>query len=164
MKHMVLAAAAAALLAGTARAGDGGGVLELTGVLEAKIQARVLDPVLGPGAAYPFLELKAELAVSAETEAKTGTGEARTKLPGTAGDTGGVKEQDQTAKQTKGSSEKKRVTSLTPAAMKLRVFHDAALPQEKLKAVREALAALFPGRLKAEDITFVPAPFAKPKP
>ncbi|MHB0995010.1 MAG: hypothetical protein ACYC2I_01430 [Elusimicrobiales bacterium] len=163
MKHMVLAAAAAALLAGTARAGDDGGVLALTGALEAKIQARVLDPVLGPGAAYPFLELKAELAVTSESEAKTGTGELRTKQPGAPGENGGVKEQDQTAKQSKVSSEKKKTISLTPAAMKLRVLHDAALPQEKLKAVREALAALFAGRLKAEDITFVPAPFA-PRP
>lgn len=163
MKNLALAMIAAALLAGPALAGDDGGALELTGALEAKIQSRVLDPILGRGAAYPFLELKAELAVSSESEAKTGTGEMRTKQPG-AGENGGVKEQDQTAKQSKGSSEKKKVTSLVPAAMKLRVLHDAALPQEKLKAVREALAALFPGRLKAEDITFVPASFAQPKP
>lgn len=160
MKRLALAAFAAVLLAGPAGAGGcGGELMEITGALEAKIQARALDPILGRGAAYPFLELKAELAVSEESEDKTGTGELRSKQPGGAG----TKEQDQTARQTKGSSEKKTVMSLAPSAMKLRVLHDAALPQEKLKAAREALAALFPGRLKAEDITFVPAPFA-PRP
>lgn len=164
MKHLGIMTLAAALLAGPAIAGDDGGALELTGALEAKIQVRVLDPILGRGAAYPFLELKAELAVTSESEGKTGTGELRTKQPGAPGGSGGMKEQDQTAIQTKGSSEKKTITSLAPSAMNLRVLHDAALPQEKLKAVREALAALFPGKLKAEDITFVPAPFAAPRP
>jgi len=166
MKSYALIIFAAAVLAAGPAAGGGNAeaVLTLTSGTEARIQERVLDPLLGRGVAHAFLEMKAELTSTETEESRTGSGEARTKLPDAASEAGGLKEQSQLARQNKASAEKKTVIGLAPEGMKLRVLHDAAVPQEKLKAVREALAALFPGRLRAEDIVFVPAVFVRPQP
>lgn len=146
---IALAAAPAAADCGCAQAG-------LVSAEEARIQAKVLDALLGPGKAFAFLDLKAELKTSEEEEGKSGTGEARTKLPDA-----GQKTQEQMARQTRGSSEKKVSSRLELKAMKLRVLYDAALPQERLKAVRDALLALYPGALADGDIAFVAASFAR---
>ena len=164
MKLMLYGFAAAALLAGPARAGDGGCAGEaqaITDAVEAKVQTKVLDPLLGRGAAYAFLDLKVQLDGSWEEQSRSGTGETHVLLPGEDAAKGGNKTLNQTAVQGKGSSEKKTVLKLAPAAMKLRVLHDSALAAEKLRSVREALLALFPGALKTEDLVFVPAEFAK---
>lgn len=156
---------AVALLAAPAAAGTCGCPGEaqaVTDALEAKVQAKVLDPILGPGAAYALLELKLRLEGSSEEHSRAGTGEAHTLLPAESPAKGGTKTQNQTAVQSKNSAENKTTLKLAPEAMKLRVLHDSALAQEKLRAAREALLALFPGVLKAEDIVFVPAGFAKP--
>jgi len=155
---------AAAFLAAPAAAGDcgcAGDAQAMTDALEAKVQAKVLDPVLGRGAAYALLELKAQLDASREESGRSGTGEAHTLLPVESPAKGGSKTQNQTAVQSKNSSENKTVLKLAPASMKLRVLHDSAVPPERIRAAREALLALFPGALKAEDIIFVPAAFAK---
>ncbi|OGR81010.1 MAG: hypothetical protein A2X32_08695 [Elusimicrobia bacterium GWC2_64_44] len=164
MKPYALIIFSAAVLAAGPAAGGGlaEAVRAMTAGTEARIQERVLDPMLGRGAAHAFLEMKAELASAETEESRSGYGEARTRLPDAANEEGGLKEQSQLARQNKASAEKKTVLGLAPGAMKLRVLHDASVPQEKLKAVREALAALFPGKLRAEDITFVPAIFARP--
>ena len=159
MKRLAFAVLAV-LLPAAAAAGDGGcRALELTGAVEAKIQAQVLDAILGPKEAYAFLELKAELTDSAETSGREGAGETRKTLPADPKARDGAGEQGQTARQTKGSSESRTVLGFAPVSMKLRVLHDSAVPAEKLKAVKAALTALFPGSLKPEDIVFVPAPF-----
>lgn len=163
MKSILLGCAAAALLAMPAAAG-GGGAGEMQGLtdgMEAKIQTRVLDAMLGRGAAFAFLEMKAELTSAQEEQSRSGTGEVRTELPAESAEKNAKKKQGQTAVQAKGSSERKTVLGLVPVTMKLRVLHDAALPQEKLKAVREALAELFRGELKPEDLVFVPAVLEK---
>lgn len=151
---------AALLAAGRAAADDGcdRAAYGLAATEEARIQVRVLDALLGAGKAFAFLELRAELKSSAEEEGKNGAGETRVKLPDA---DAGKKTQEQVARNTRGSSEKKISFALAPRAMKLRVLHDAAVPQEKLKAVRDALLALYPGALAAGDITFVAAVFAK---
>lgn len=164
MKPYALILFAAASLA--ARPAAGGGCAESIRAIiadtEARIQERVLDPILGRGAGHAFLEMKAELTSAETEESRTGFGEARTKLPDAANEEGGLKAQSQLARQNKASAEKKAVIGLAPEAMKLRVLHDASVPPEKLKAVREALTELFPGKLRGEDIVFVSAVFARP--
>ena len=167
MKNTICCFALISLLAAPGAAGDCGCAAEaqiLTDALEAKVQAKVLDPLLGRGAAYALLELKAQVDSSSEEHGRFGTGEAHTLLPVESPAKGGSKTQNQKAVQSKNSSEEKTVLKLAPAAMKLRVLHDSALTPEKLKAAREALLALFPGVLKPEDIAFVPAEFAKSAP
>ncbi|MBU2574386.1 MAG: hypothetical protein KKH28_09960 [Elusimicrobia bacterium] len=61
-----------AVLAGRA-GGRGGGVYET----EAKMQTRVLDRMLGPGKAFAFLEMSAEITNTADEQSKDGVGELR---------------------------------------------------------------------------------------
>lgn len=161
MKRSILLIAALLLGAAAARAGDCGlGALHrMNSDAEAKIQAQVLDALLGKGKAYAFLEMKAELFSTGRSEAKSGTGE-MTNSKGEGKGEAEEKSQKQTAVQDKKESESREGHALAPREMKLRVLHDAALPAGKLKAVKDALAALYPGALKPEDITFVPAAFA----
>lgn len=162
MKNIKFALAAAALLAaGTARAGEDklDTMRRITLETEAKIQAQVLDSVLGKGKAWAFLTMEAELLSRSRSEAKSGTGEMQSsKEEGKS--KADAKSQKQTAVQDKKEAESRRGYSLAPLSLKLRVLHDASVPAEKLKAVKEALAALYPGALKPEDIVFVPAAFA----
>ena len=71
----------------------------------------------------------------------------------------GLSTREQSASQAKKSAEKKDVFNFVMRSMKLRVLHDAALSADKLKAVKEALLALYPEKLQAEDISFVAAVF-----
>jgi hypothetical protein len=49
--------------------------------------------------------------------------------------------------------------------MKMRILHDSAIPAAKIGAVKDALLALYPEKLKAEDIVFIPAAFeSRPAP
>lgn len=170
MKNWKFVFAAAALLAaGTVRAEDGkvGALYRMNSETEAKIQAHVLDTLLGPGKAFAFLEMQVELRSLGESQSKSGTGEMSAEigdapLPGKDAVDPGSKEkkQKQRSSQTKKSAEKKDSFGLEPRAMKLRLLHDASVPAGRLKAVVEALAALYPGSLKPEDITLVPAAFA----
>lgn len=161
MKKIILIAAALLLGAAAARAEDGklDALQRLGADAETKIQAQVLDALLGKGKAYAFLEMKAELYSTSRSEAKSGTGE-MTNSKGEGKGKAEEKSQKQTAVQDKKESETRKEYSLVPREMKLRVLHDAALPAEKLKAVKDALTALYPGALKPEDVVFVPAAFA----
>lgn len=164
-RSSVLAAFLVALLAGGAAGRDCaalGEVYRISSDTENKIQSQVLDVMLEPGRAYAFLDLKAELRVSSEGEEKSGVGETHKKAAGEEENKKGEGRenmQEQSAKQSKKSSVRKEVLGLELGSMKLRILHDAALPAARLKAVKEALLALFPGKLEAKDITFVPAPF-----
>lgn len=137
-------------------------VYDICADAESKIQTQVLDPLLGQGRAYVFLEAGAELISSSELERKSGKGKVSKAQPqaeeGKAQDKDSV--QEQTASQEKNSSESRRALRLELSGMKLRILHDSSLPAKALKEVKEALLALYPGRLKAGDIVFVPAPFA----
>ena len=159
MKKIAIMAAALLLGAGAARAAGGrlAALRRVNADAEAKIQAQVLDALLGRGKAYAFLELKAELLSTARSEAKSGTGEMSKSREEKKGDAG---LQKQHSTQDKKESEAREDYTLVPREMKLRVLHDASLPEEKLKAVKDALTALYPGALKPEDVVFVPAAFA----
>ncbi|HBA61912.1 MAG TPA: hypothetical protein DCZ92_14090 [Elusimicrobia bacterium] len=132
---------------------------------ESKIQAQVLDSLLGRGKAYVFLETKAEIKSSADEESKSGTGEIfiegndEAAAKGVEKREGKDDKKKQTASHKKKSRDKKDVFVLKLRAMKLNILHDAAVPAEKLKAAKEALVALYPGALKPEDVVFVPAAF-----
>lgn len=135
-----------------------GETYNMIGDAEAKIQEQVLDPMLGPGQAYVFLEAEAELYIVSKGEVKTGVGELLSSKADAA-DAGkdGEKTQKQTATQEKTDTATRDVYSLELRSMRLRILHDAKLPAEKLEAVKKALLALYPGRLKAADIAFVAA-------
>lgn len=164
-RSSILAACLAFLTAGGASAGDCaalGEVYRIGSDIESRIQVQVLDVMLEPGRAYAFLEVKAELRVSSEEEGKSGVGETHKTLAGEEGGKEGEgKEsmQKQTAKQTKKSGVHKKTFGLELGSMKLKVLHDAGVPADRIKAVKQALLALFPGKLEAKDIVFVPAPF-----
>jgi len=131
---------------------------------EAKIQAQVLAPMLGPGKAFVFLEVKAKIKTSAEEESKEGVGEAYNKAPEEV--LGGGKEtgkkaatSQQSARQVKKTIDQNDTLAFTMTFMRVRILHDAGIPQEKLAAVKAALAAVYAGQLKPEDIAFIPAVF-----
>lgn len=67
--------------------------------------------------------------------------------------------QEQSARQEKKSSEKKAVYKFTIEAMKARILYNAEVSLDKLKSVKAALLALYPEKIKAEDIVFVPEVF-----
>lgn len=143
---------------------------------EAKIQAQVLNTILGPGKAFIFLEMKAQVKSSADEESKGGVGEVRTTSPeGPAGNEAAAADreeaktddkdkkkastQEQSARQVKKSAEKKEVYKFTIEAMKARILYSADVSPDKLKSVKAALLALYPEKIKAEDIVFVPEVF-----
>ncbi|MDO8804074.1 MAG: hypothetical protein Q7R35_06570 [Elusimicrobiota bacterium] len=141
---------------------------------EAKIQAHVLNSMLGPGKAFVFLEMKAEVKSTSDEESKGGVGEVHTTSPERSVENEAAamgKEEakkngkdkktasEQSARQVKKSAEKKVVFKFKVESMKARILHSAAVSPEKLKAVKEALLALYPENIKAEDIVFVPAVF-----
>jgi len=157
-------------------AGQLGTLYRINSETESKIQAQVMDRMLGPGRAFAFLEMKAEVKSNSDETSKDGIGKLNTKMPespaeleteGTDKEEAkkadkhkkGLSTQEQSASQAKKSAEKKGVFNFTLRSMKLRILHDAALSPDKLKAVKEALLALYPEKLKAEDISFVPAAF-----
>jgi len=157
--------AAALLLPAWPAAAEGSALSEtydMIGDAEAKIQEQVLDPLLGPGRAYAFLDAEAELYVTSKGAVKSGVGEllSRKADPADAGKEG-EKSQKQTATQEKTDTESRDVYSLELRSMRLRILHDSALPAEKLEVVKKALLDLYPGRLKAQDIVFVPAPMQR---
>lgn len=132
---------------------------------EAKIQAQVLDRMLGPGRAYVFLETTAWFKGARSEEVKDGVGETRRVVPkGSAGDLGEGLEGESSTQEQRASQQKRSVTAndafnLTMSSMAVRILHDASVPAKKLEAVKGALLALYPENLKAEDIVFVPAAF-----
>lgn len=178
-KNFILAAAAAILAcAACARADDRLDALHrISGETESKIQEQVLDRMLGPGKASVFLETEVVVRSVAEEQRKDGVGELhreKSKInPMEAAalmDKEEEKEGDwnkeqsatqkQMSRQEKKAAETKDVLTLTFGAMKVRILHDTALSSDKLKTVKEVLLAVYAGKLKAEDITFVPAAFA----
>jgi hypothetical protein len=167
----------ALLLAGMACAASAsedqlGALYRINSETEAKIQAQVLDRLLGPGKASVFLEMKAEVKTTADEESKGGVGEVHTKLPDAPAEkaaapagrdddkkTAKDQRQEQSARQSKETVEKKDIFRFSVSSMKVRVLHDALLAPEKLKAVKDVLLALYPEKIKPEDIVFVPAAF-----
>lgn len=164
-----IAAISLALAAGPLSAGETRleALADIAYAAEVKIQTQVLDTMLGKGKAFAFLELKAELRSDSEEHLRSGVGETRAdagdeKPQEKPGKEGVEKKAMQQARQEKKSSEKRRSFKLEPREMKLRLLCDKTVPAEKLKAVKETLAALYPGALKPEDITVVAAEFARP--
>ncbi|OGS55179.1 MAG: hypothetical protein A3J79_06565 [Elusimicrobia bacterium RIFOXYB2_FULL_62_6] len=161
----LVACAAAAASAGV----DGrlGAVHSFTSGTEAKIQAQVLDRMLGPGKAYIFLETAARFKGAISEELKDGVGETRRVLskdpagePAEGADwEKGVSSQEQRASQQKRSVSANDAFELTVSSMSVRILHDASVPAKKLEAVKAALLALYPDKLKAGDVVFVPAAF-----
>jgi len=161
----------------SARSGGQLGTLyRINSETESKIQAQVLDRMLGQGRAFAFLEMKAEVKSDSDETSKDGIGKLNTRSPESpaemeaegadkaAGKKDGTNKKgtstrEQSASQVKKNAEKKDVVNFTLRSMKLRILHDAALSPDKLKAVKEALTALYPEKLKAEDISFVAASF-----
>lgn len=175
-KYYVFTAVLAGLVCtASAKSADRLGELyRISSETEAKIQSQVADTLLGPGNAFVFLEIKTEVKSSAEGESKDGIGELRSESPealpvneaAAAGKEGGKRSakdkksgSTRTARQAKKSAENKDVLKFIVWPVKVRVLHNAAVPQDRLKAVKEALLALYPEKLKAEDIIFVPAAF-----
>ncbi|MBU2573389.1 MAG: hypothetical protein KKH28_04860 [Elusimicrobia bacterium] len=156
-----------------ASAGEGmqlGALYRINSETEVKIQGQVLDRLLGPGRAFVFLETRAEVKRSISEEAKGGIGETRVVSP--KGPTEGgadmaksdkvqkkVSTQEQRASQEKKSVEANDTFNFTIGSLKLRILHDASVPVGKLQAVKNALLALYPDKVKAENIVFVPAAF-----
>ncbi len=131
---------------------------------EAKIQVEVVAPILGPGRAYTFLEAEAIVRITNDEVTKSGVGKTRKSMKGAEAEKadkdveGSL--QEQSARQEKNSSEKKKRVSLELKKMKLRVLYDsAAVGKPALEALKAALLGLYAGKLEAGDITFVPAPF-----
>ncbi len=131
---------------------------------EAKIQAEVIVPILGPGRGYTFLEAEAIVKVTNDESVKSGVGKTRKSLKGgeaekaDKGEEGSL--QEQSARQEKNSSEKKKHVTLELKKMKLKVLYDSGtVGKPALDALKAALLGLYPGRLEADDISFVPAPF-----
>lgn len=162
----------AAAPAVSAAEGDLGALAKLNRETEARIQSQVADRILGPGRSAVFLEMTVELKRDVDEQSKDGVGEVRSQLPKNQAEAKGVEKdadkkdsrQEQTARQSKRTSEKSEVLGLSPVSMKLRVLYDALLPQEKLAALKETLLALFQGKLKAEDIVLVPVRSGQPAP
>ena len=61
--------------------GELGTLYRINSETEGKIQAQVLDRMLGPGRAYAFLEMKAEVKSTADETSKDGIGKMHTTLP-----------------------------------------------------------------------------------
>jgi|GEM_PF-2524053 len=174
--YFIFAAVLAGLAsAASAKSGDMPAALyQMNSEMEAKLQAHVGDTLLGPGNAFFFLEINGEVKNSEEEESKRGIGELRTETPEAAAGTeaaGAGKEgkkdgkdkrtgSTQTARQAKRSAEEKSSFGFQVWPVKVKVLYNADVPQAKLKAVKEALLALYPGKLKAEDIIFIPAVYA----
>ncbi|MDO8806752.1 MAG: hypothetical protein Q7R35_20260 [Elusimicrobiota bacterium] len=165
---VLLAWAAAAASAGADK--QLGAVYSFNSGTEAKIQAQVLDRMLGPGRAYVFLEATAGFKGAISEELKDGVGETRRVLPkGSAesageGLEGGESRQGVSTHEQRASQEKRSVTTndafnLTVSSMAVRILHDASVPAGKLQAVKDALLALYPSVLEANKIVFVPAAF-----
>jgi hypothetical protein len=167
MKKMFIFLAAVTLLSGAvSAAGREGEAYKIKSDTEKKIQSQVLDTMLGSGRAHVFLEMDMQLVTSSEEVRKTGVGKSHKGRVKSSDDAKAAKEdsgdyQEQTASQEKKSFEVKQVCRLELGGMKLRVLYDSSLPAAKIKAVKKALAALYPGKLKEEDIVFVPAEFAQ---
>lgn len=165
LNHLILSAVLLAGAASYAAAADRDGlrdVYDICADTESKIQTQVLDPILGMGRAYVFLEAGAELVSSAERESKSGRGKMHKAQAKAEEGKGADKDamQEQTASQEKNSSEARRSLRMELSGMKLRILHDSSVPAKALKEVKEALLALYPGRLKAGDIVFIAAPFS----
>jgi hypothetical protein len=166
----MMAGLMSAACAASAAEGDLGALAKLNSETEARIQSQVADRILGPGRAAVFLEMKVELKRDEDEQTKGGVGEVRSRLPDTGAEAAPARDeakdadkrssrQEQTARQTKKNSERKELLKLSPVSITLRVLHDSRLPKEKLAAFKDTLLALYPGKLKAEDIVFVPAQF-----
>jgi len=176
-KYFIFAAVLAGLAASASARSEGrlAALYQMNSELEAKLQAQVGDTLLGPGNAFFFLETKAEAKSNDEEESKGGVGELRTEAPEgsleiEAVPAGKEEKKDgkhkkagstQTARQSKKTAELKSSFRFHMWPVKVKVLHNAAVPQEKLKAVREALLALYPQKLKAEDIIFIPAAYGQ---
>jgi hypothetical protein len=162
---VLLAAAGGAASAGADK--QLGAVYSFNSGTEAKIQAQVLDRMLGPGQAYVFLETTVWFRGAISEEVKDGVGETRRVLakepaadPGAGLDSEkGDSSQEQRASQQKRSATASDAFSLAVSSMTVRILHDAAVPQKKLEAVKAALLALYPAILPADKIIFVPAAF-----
>lgn len=136
---------------------------------EAKLQLQVLDRILGPGRAFVFLEMKAEVKSSVSQDLKGGVGETRVMKPKeqdagaaaapAAKDPKEVATQEQRASQERKSSESTDVLSLSISYVTVRILHENTVPSVKLQAVKNALAALYPGRIDADAIVLVPVVF-----
>lgn len=174
VKYIVFAAVLAGMAcAASAKSGERLAALyQMNSEMEAKLQAQVGDAMLGPGNAFFFLEIKAEAKSNDEEESKGGVGELRTETPeapaaneaAAQGKEDGKKDGKdkkhgsmQTARQSKKTAERKSSFKFHMWPVKVTVLHNAAVSREKLKAVKEALLALYPEKLKGEDIIFIPA-------
>lgn len=125
--------------------------------LEAGIQDRILDPILGRGRAFAFVTLDLELTWNQRKSARSGLGESsRSK----------AKEGDSRAEQSQraisGKSEVEFVgrTQWLAKRVLVTVIHDETLPAAPLAAVRKTLAAAYPEwGLDADEIVFKPTRF-----
>lgn len=136
-----------------------------------RIQARVLDPILGPGLSSVFVKLKLEVTRTHESSDHVGEGQAKKftvknelsistaakakdleyDLFGGFGFTDSVKppyqatssqKQAQESRQTKSVKEERIGMRTYHKEFRLIILHDARVPQSKLSGVRSALLAI----------------------
>lgn len=153
-----------------------------------RIQARVLDPILGPGQSSVFVKLKLEMKREREVSDRSGEGRSTTfrikneltlsTSPKTAGaekdswfwgigltdatrlpyQQSSGHQQAQEASQMKGSAEERIAISGRYASFRLVILHDAKIAPSRIAAVRGALLAVY--RSENADIKFHPVEFS----
>ncbi|MBI2387288.1 MAG: hypothetical protein HYV14_14945 [Elusimicrobia bacterium] len=118
-----------------------------------RIQAKVLDPILGAGRSAAFVRLSLETKRDFEISDRSGEGRmTKTQSKAENGD-----QQVQESRQTKGTKEERIASSIRYSAFHLTVLHDAKAPAAKLAAARSALLAVYES--EKPEIKFHPVEF-----
>jgi hypothetical protein len=139
-----------------------------------RIQAKVLDPILGAGQSAAFVRLALESKREYETSDRAGEGrltKVKTKTEvgvSTAGTFGSESDprwqvpdgdkQVQESRQTRGVKEERVELSTSYKGFRLTILHDARVPPGKLAAARSALLAVY--KSEKPDIRFHPVEFS----
>jgi len=163
---------AAALLALPAQAGEPTMLSEIDTILrgiESKIQSQLLDPILGPGRGFAFVDAQFEVQRIQRENSKNGTGYAvkkdfdapKAQEPADLLEPSSGSEKGQVSKQSKTNSENVRRYRLVPQDFSVRIVHARSVPEDELAELKRVLSQAYADSLKLEDIAFVPARFDK---
>jgi hypothetical protein len=135
-----------------------------------RIQAGVLNPILGPGKSSAFVRLTLIVKNDVDYSERGGVGKSSRALsdakgaaskPSSTGEP--IADDDDRTQESHQSVDKtndRTAVSREYADFKIVVLHDEKLPPKKIEEVRAALLAIYEPELKAGDIRFQAASFA----
>lgn len=138
-----------------------------------RIQARVLDPILGTGQGTAFVRMALEAKREYEVSDRAGEGrlmkvKTKTEVGVSTSGTFGFEsdprwqvpngdKQVQESRQTQGVKEERVELSISYLGLRLTILHDANVPPRKLAAAKSALLAVY--KSEKPDIRFHPVEF-----